>query len=732
MPDRIIAEKALRQIEAIVDALAAYHDQLPADVRRSVEKLYAIMLDEYTSARLDYQRGAAIVFFLEALDKIDQVRDYIGALIDATKGRRMRGTDAAVDPTLLDRLPPTIEPERITRSKPPQPTPPSPTPVPYPQPSAPVTRGPIDWPSSPTPEPDFGASSPIAPDPSDWLPSPLPQPYPGPAPSPVTNDPSDWLPIPSSQPGGGASYGESGSTRELEALPESPQSIAPATLTRYPNLEYPSEVVLGARTSLIMSLLREPVDPATIAVMVADTTPDKLPEVEVVIRARGFDVLGSNTQMLSVERANDSELRFVLIPRAAGPQTIRVDFYQNDRRIGEARCQTMIVTAPTLAPPPVIQPPLEPLEFASAEAAPPDIELRVETDSSDARVLYFTLHSCSEAIDYHHADMGSVRLQGTPLEKMQTVYAELSKFAGATPTDPDDAAYQQRRLESLGRLLWDELFPADLKAAYWNFRDKAKVLLITSDEPWIPWEIVKPYRFDEQNERLDEPHLCEQFNVARWLSGPGMAEKMSIRRIRPVAPLEVDLPSVQAELHYLEQLNRLRPDVLPDVPYTDRNRVIDLFENGAFNVLHVAAHGSFDAQMPDNSAISLTGGVLRPSDIAARFGGKRPRPLVFINACHGARSEYSFTGLGGWADRLVRNARIGAFIGASWEVNDQLALRFAETFYTALLKDGKTIGESFRQARQTIRDAAPANSTWLAYVLYADPEARAVFEEPRT
>ena len=32
------------------------------------------------------------------------------------------------------------------------------------------------------------------------------------------------------------------------------------------------------------------------------------------------------------------------------------------------------MTAPTLAPPPVIQPPLEPLEFASAEAAPPDIE----------------------------------------------------------------------------------------------------------------------------------------------------------------------------------------------------------------------------------------------------------------------------------------------------------------------------------------------------------------------
>lgn len=681
MPDRIIAEKALHQIEAIIDVLAAHHDQLPSNVRRSIEKLYAIMRNEYAGAQFDYQRGAAIVLFLEALDTIGPARDYVGALIDATKGRPMRG-GAVDDPTLLDRLPPAIGPEHITRSKPPIPSPPS----------------------------------------------PAPQPQPGPRPAPITRGPIDWPPSPSPQPGDTTSYGDIGRTRELEAMPESPKSIEPATLTRYPNLEYPGQVVVGERTSLMVGLLREPIDPATTAVMVADPTPDKLPEVEVVVRARGFDVLGSNTQMLSVARADDSEVRFVLIPRVAGPHTLRVEFYQNDRRIGEARCQTTIVTAPTLASPLVIQPPLEPLEFASAEAAPPDIELRVETNPADERMLYFTLHSCSETIDYHHADMGSVRLQGTPLEKMQTVYAELSKFAGPTPADPDDAAYQQRRLASLGRLLWDELFPNDLKAAYWNFRDKAKDLLITSDEPWIPWEMVKPYRFDEQNERLDEPYLCEQFNVARWLSGPGMAEKMTIRRIRPVAPLAVDLPSVRAELRYLEQINRLRPELLPDVPYSDRNRVIDLLENGAFNVLHVAAHGSFDAQMPDNSAISLTGGVLRPSDIAARFGGKRPRPLVFINACHGARSAYSFTGLGGWADRLVRNARIGAFIGASWEVNDQLALRFAEVFYTALLKEGKTIGESFRHARQTIRDVAPANSTWLAYVLYADPEAKAVIE----
>ncbi len=86
--------------------------------------------------------------------------------------------------------------------------------------------------------------------------------------------------------------------------------------------------------------------------------------------------------------------------------------------------------------------------------------------------------------------------------------------------------------------------------------------------------------------------------------------------------------------------------------------------------------------------------------------------------------EFSFTGLGGWADRLVKHACVGAFVGAMWEVNDALALQFARRFYTALLQDNATIAEAFRLAREEIRQAAPYNSTWLAYVLYADPEAR--------
>ncbi|MFZ1631062.1 MAG: CHAT domain-containing protein, partial [Anaerolineae bacterium] len=76
-------------------------------------------------------------------------------------------------------------------------------------------------------------------------------------------------------------------------------------------------------------------------------------------------------------------------------------------------------------------------------------------------------------------------------------------------------------------------------------------------------------------------------------------------------------------------------------------------------------------------------------------------------------------GLGGWAERFVQ-AGAGAFVGALWEVNDRLAAQFAAVFYEKLF-GGAALGDAFTAARTAIRDAAPNNPTWLAYVLYGEP-----------
>lgn len=496
---------------------------------------------------------------------------------------------------------------------------------------------------------------------------------------------------------------------------------SPNKIVRYPELDCPANTILHQRVSIFVWLLIEPPSPDADAIIIEDAgLPEELPEVEVVISARGFDVEGSNTRTLKVNRDDDSDERFVLIPSETGEKQIRADFYQHGRRIGTLRRNVLVAEVPVEVE--VRQPDESiPLDLKVAPMVPPpDLEIYVELDRQDGRTLYFRLHSTKESVGYNHAKFGQVTLQGTPLEKMQSLYKELSLMAGQSAADAE------RRMNAIGNNLWDELIPDELKREYWFFRSRVESLLITSDEPWVPWEAIKPYRYDENDEREDDPFWCLQFRISRWLSGRGAVEDMPVGMARPIAPTQVNLAAVTEEVAFIEQLGQLDPNVKGEPPIGERALVLDFMEKEAFSILHFASHAGFDATMPDNSTIMLSDGPLRPSDIQTRFGGRRPRPLIFINACEGAQMEFGFTGLGGWAERLVNGSHVGAFIGAMWEVNDTLALKFARRFYTALLRDKQPIAQAFRMARESIKDDDPSNSTWLAYVLYADPEGRFV------
>jgi hypothetical protein len=485
-------------------------------------------------------------------------------------------------------------------------------------------------------------------------------------------------------------------------------------------------LALKERFSLFVQLLVNPpkpdVEDANKILIEDKGIPGQEPELEIVILARGFDIEGSNTKILKIDRNNDSDERFVLIPKEIGDQQIRVDFYQYGRRIGTERHNVLVTESPAATDTEVKQPisslSLELKPYLKKPPIAPDLELCVELDQNDGRTLYFRLHSIKEDVGYNHAKFGSVKLMGSPLEKVMAFYEELTKIAESPGADAE------RRMAALGNDLWRDLIPDELKREYWRFRNNVKSMLITSDEPWIQWEAIKPYRYNEDtDEREDDLFWCQRFSLSRWLSGPGAADDLPAGEARPVAPVQVDLPSVREEVTFVEHLGDLNSRIPGRASFSDKAQVLDLLEKGTFSVLHFATHGNFDSDQPDNSPILLSGGDLKPSDIHVRFGRRRPRPLIFINACKGAQMDFGFTGLGGWADRLVKEAGVGAFAGAMWSVHDSLAMEFAKRFYTSLLKDNQTIAQAFHTAREAIREADPANSTWLAYVLYADPEA---------
>ena len=100
------------------------------------------------------------------------------------------------------------------------------------------------------------------------------------------------------------------------------------------------------------------------------------------------------------------------------------------------------------------------------------------------------------------------------------------------------------------------------------------------------------------------------------------------------------------------------------------------------------------------------------------------RPLVVVNACQSGREGFQLTGIGGFA-RAFLAAKAGIFVGTLWSVIDRPARIFVEALYNALL-DKKTLAEAATIARAA--SAKDEVSSWLAYAVYGDPNARLVVD----
>lgn len=507
-------------------------------------------------------------------------------------------------------------------------------------------------------------------------------------------------------------------SRPLE-LANGPRAEPPGKgpLLRYPGMEYPNVALVNTPLTLTLALRQEPPEGGGEGVSFDDPGEP----VKVVVRATDCLFPEGDSKPLTLQAGQDSLETLTLIPLKVGPLSLMAEFWYKKRPVATVKGRIEVMPNPVAA---VTVRVTDTADLSDPEGPEPDLILRVRIHPTQPKVLEFELESYQDSLSHLTGPRGRVTLRQAPEQKMAKVYERLSKMAREAKDRQHEA------LEHLGNDLWDLLIPPELQAAYWDFRDKVRFLLVRSSEPHIPWEIVKPYRkVDGVPEQ--EPFWCERFSMARWLDSGGPATNLSVQKVVAVAPdpekVQPPLPFLEDEEEYFYQtLPTLRDGLEALPPCRTSEQALAAFEGLDFTLMHVAAHGIFDAQDADDSAIVLEGGRLQPSEIKVEFGHKRPRPLVFINACEGARLGQTLTGLGGWAERLVRSARVAAFVGAAWEVRDDLALGFTQAFYEELLRNNQPVAESFRRARLKVRDAQPENrdnSTWLAYVLYAYPGA---------
>jgi tetratricopeptide (TPR) repeat protein len=171
------------------------------------------------------------------------------------------------------------------------------------------------------------------------------------------------------------------------------------------------------------------------------------------------------------------------------------------------------------------------------------------------------------------------------------------------------------------------------------------------------------------------------------------------------------------------------------------NALLD--RDSSWRIVHIAGHGEpatvIESTSPQaGQSPQKYGGVvlsnrtfLGPREIRSM---RLVPELVFVNCCHlGAfRPEQLLTSdqreLGrpydramfayGVADELIKIG-VRCVVAAGWAVNDDAAKAFAETFYSALLRNER-FGNAVAQAREAAR--ALGGNTWAAYQCYGDPD----------
>ena len=366
------------------------------------------------------------------------------------------------------------------------------------------------------------------------------------------------------------------------------------------------------------------------------------------------------------------------------------------------------------------------------KATPPDLEMRVRTllENGQTRLSYI-LHSPTGVAPFTHLEIDGPVLKANPEELHRRLLHQLGELGARRDVGRELLLRDEidRKLIGLGRDLWRQLFTEEMRLAYRRFRS-VRSLLIISDEPWIPWEMVKP--FDDEGEILNDPFFAEQFELTRWLSGrralPGDLKVQSLACI--TGPGHLPLASQEKDfVRRLAQDNKSLRDVTPEEVGVDA--LMALLEKGGLGLLHFALHGTFDSAMPNEAGLPLAdGSVFRPSDLHGPVQTQisQDRPLVVLNACGSGRQAWSWSGLGGWADRWVRVCGCGAFIGPLWQVRDSAALAFAQSLYNALTR-GESLGSAAQEARLAAREANAGDPSWLAYTVYGHPNAQVVLRD---
>ena len=335
----------------------------------------------------------------------------------------------------------------------------------------------------------------------------------------------------------------------------------------------------------------------------------------------------------------------------------------------------------------------------------PDLQILVIRDRGRSR-LVFSLTARDRRLNLNRRRFESPPFERDPEAWFQNLFRDLEGPVSAT------------RLAGVGHQLAKELLSPDLQHCLGALAGRVGSVEILSEEPWIPWELVRLRTGDESPVRR---FLCEMFAMTRWIDGPSEVRRFPLRKMAFSIVDDADLPGLSEERELLLGFARDGREVV-EVPAT-LSKIREALSSGAWDSWHFAGHGTARSDNPNRRGLRLEEGeLLTPQDLHALEGAlKEKPPLIFLNACSALRGGISLTGVAGLAEQFLEEGA-GAVVGTRWGVPDSKAAAFAKSFYLLFLA-GVPLGEAVRRSRLKLREQSPGDSTWLAYSAYGHPLA---------
>ncbi|HQU84984.1 MAG TPA: CHAT domain-containing protein, partial [Pyrinomonadaceae bacterium] len=304
-----------------------------------------------------------------------------------------------------------------------------------------------------------------------------------------------------------------------------------------------------------------------------------------------------------------------------------------------------------------------------------------------------------------------------------------------------NSVYKQ---ENYGKLLHSILMPEDFQSVIDT--DKSLVLVINREASVVPWEMLCFGGTGRTASNFGvDLRISRQFSSVRASvpsAAPAMNKQFKALIIADPAPEpELQLSGARREGVRLKEFFRQMQTNLRDKidlqfqacigsEECDIVKILNLIFNEEFDIIHFAGHGTFDADDPSNSGWVFGKNLILSAHEIFRL--RRVPRLVFANACFSAglptvESNRQLAGLAeAFFDRGIEN-----YIGAGWQVSDEHAIKFAQTFYQSTIENGMTLGEALSDSRIVIsphhtKNVLPSDSTWGAYQHYGNPNTRLV------